>query len=288
MNVMKVLKVLSLILLLSQTMNGQCPFDPTISGDLILCPNGAATLSTQTYDNYQWYKRGFQEPDLSIIPGDTSQTISIGSPDDVLYYFAVEATLNGCTEISPEVLVDGLVFLPVTVISTGDFITGSNGGSEVCIGDTMYFTLGLPYNKNITWYKDGSPIPGETSTVLTVTTAGSYTVTGAPDTCPDYLQPLGLNLDVSFVECTTNTDETLKGEDDILIYPNPATDQISIQHKGEEILDVNFFNNLGQLIHQETISANKKTINVSKFDKGLYFIEINKGTRKILRKLLIN
>ena len=53
-------------------------------------------------------------------------------------------------------------------------------------------------------------------------------------------------------------------------------------------LTPNFFNNLGQLIHQETISANKKTINVSKFDKGLYFIEINKGTRKILRKLLIN
>jgi len=269
-------------------MNGQCPFDPTISGDLILCPNGAGTLSTQTYDSYQWYKRAFQDPDLSIIPGDTSQTISISNPADALYYFAVETTLNGCTEISPEVLVDGLLFLPVIVMSTGDFTIGSNGGSEVCIGDTMFFTLGLPYNKNITWYKNGSPIPGETSPVLSVTTAGAYTVTGAPEICPDYLQSLGLNLDVSFVECTTNTEETLKEEDDILIYPNPTSDQISIQRNGKEILDVKFFNNLGQLIHQETISADKKTINVSKFGMGIYFIEINRGTRKVLRKLLIN
>ena len=260
---MRILAVLSMILCTYQFSGAQCTFDPTVDGELILCPNSTSTLSTQEYDAYQWYRREFSEPTSSAIQGDTLQTISVSNPGDVLYYYSVAATLDGCTELSPEVLIDGWAFLPVTVSSTGDFDIGNNGESIVCIGDTMYFTLNLPYDTNITWFKDGSPIPGDTSTVLTVTTEGQYTVFAAPGICPSFVQSLGLNLDVIFIECPTRVEEGLPSGERVLIYPNPASNQITIQGKGGKILDVNIYNSIGRLIRTEMVAGRELTMDVS-------------------------
>jgi hypothetical protein len=285
---MKRLSQLIISLCLFQFANAQCDHDPTIEGELILCPNSNATLSTQTYDAYQWYKREYGQPTSSPIPGDTLQTISVNNPDDVLYYFSVETTLNDCSELSPEVLVDGWVFLPVTVASTGDFTIGNNGESIVCIGDTMYFSLNLPYTKNITWFRNGNPISGETSTILTVTAPGQYTVTAAPDICPDYMQSLGLTLEVLFIECTTGINEELSYDKSTLIYPNPASDQITIESKGEAIINVTIYNSVGQIINKENVSGEIKALDVSALSKGIYILEIKKTTGKEMRRVLIN
>ncbi len=284
---MKKLALIFFSLCIFQISNAQCDFDPTIDGELILCPNSTAILSTQVYDVYQWHKREYSEPTLSPIPGDTSQTISINNPGDVLYYFSVEATLDGCTEFSPEVLVDGWLFLPVTVASTGDFTIGNNGETIVCIGDTMYFTINLPYNKNITWYKNGNPIPGETTTVLTITEAGQYTVTGAPSVCPDYVQSLGLTLEVLFIECTTGLNEELTSNGSVLIFPNPTFNQITIKSEDEEILDISIYNSVGQLIRKELVSGRLKIMNVSGLASGVYFFEVSKTTGKEQHMIII-
>jgi len=173
---MKKLILLSIILCFCKVVEAQCTFDPTINGEFILCPNSTTILSTQIYDSYQWHRRLFTEPNSSPIPGDTLQTIEVSSDSDTPYFFSVETTLDGCTEFSPEELVDGLTFLPVAVISTGDFETGNNGESIVCMGDTINYTLNLPYDTNITWFKDGVSISGETSISLSVSTPGQYGV----------------------------------------------------------------------------------------------------------------
>ncbi len=279
--------ILFLSLCVFQSTNAQCAFDPIITGELILCPNGTEILSTQVYDSYQWHKRAFNEPVSFPIPGDTSQTISVSNPDDVLFYFSVEATLNGCTELSPEVLIDGWAFLPVTVASTGDFTIGDNGESIVCDGDTMYFTLNLPYDTNITWFLNGSPIPSATSNKLPVSTAGQYTVSGAPSICPDYIQPLGLNLDVLNIDCTTGTNEESSSNDEIIIFPNPSTDLLTIKSEDEKILDIDIYNSAGQLVNREFFSGKLIILDVSAFDQGFYFLEINSKTKKIRRKFII-
>lgn len=285
---MKRLVVIIASIFLFQVVYAQCPFDPTIEGELILCPNSSATLSTQNYDAYQWHKREYSAPTSSPIPGDTLQTISVNNPDDVLYYFSVEATLDGCTEFSPEVLVDGWVFLPVFVISTGDFTIGDNGESIVCIGDTMFFTLGLPYTANITWYRNGNPIPGETSTVLPVTSSGQYTVTAAPGICPDFIQSLGLTLEVFFIECNTGVEEGLSLRESVLIYPNPATNQITLKSEGEKIIDVAIYNSVGQLVNIINVSGQIMTLDVSALSKGIYVLEIHKEISKERQRVVIH
>lgn len=185
----------TLLLLLPFTASAQCPFDPTIEpANPILCPNASIDLVTQPYDAYQWYKDG------SPINGATGQSLGVAYSTDAGSEFHVEATLNGCTELSPTVLVDGWVFLLPFVIHGGDepLGVGGNGEALYCEGDVMTLTLGTGYTENITWYRNGQVIDGENDVTLVVTTSGSYTCSAAPGTCPDAIMQLGVDVVVLF------------------------------------------------------------------------------------------
>jgi type IX secretion system substrate protein len=171
----------------------QSNIKPVILGDSLLCPNSGSTLHTQKiYDAYQWYVRDYFSDDKVLIKGATTNELVVTS-DDVLKYFSVEVRLKGVKSTSDEKLIDGLVFVLPSVKSGGDFKNGP-GFFVLTVGDTGVFTLLKPYNTNITWYKNGKPIAGETSNKLYVTTSGTYTVKGAPAECPDFIQNLGVDL----------------------------------------------------------------------------------------------
>lgn len=191
----------------------QCPFDPFVTpSNLILCPNTTDTLWTQPYDSYQWYKDG------NIIPGATSQYLVVDYFLDGGSYFSVEATDSSCTEMSPQVLVDGWAFLLPFVIQEGDQGWFDGQYLHLCDGDTLILILGLPYDINIQWFDGFTPIPGATDDTLLVTTSGSYTVEGAPTICPNFIQQLGVSIDVIFhqpvVPVITLVNDTL--------YANPT------------------------------------------------------------------
>jgi hypothetical protein len=148
---------------------------------------------TQQYDSYQWYKNN------NPIAGATNQFYVV-SENDMLKNFKVAATLDGCTETSPAVVVDGWVFLLPYVIHSGDqgYYDPQFDATILCIGDTLILTMGLPYEVNVQWYDSGTPIPGATNPVFMVTEKGSYTACGAPAVCPDYISCLGVDINVIF------------------------------------------------------------------------------------------
>jgi hypothetical protein len=183
---------LSLGLLISAA-SAQCPFDPTVTpNNLILCPNTQDVLTTQVYDSYQWYKDG------NIIPGAIAQTLTVNASTDAGSLFSVEATLNGCTEMSPGVLVDAWLFLAPFVIHGGApaLYTDSMGVAHHCSGDTVL--LVFSFTENVQWTNNGAPIPGATDDTLVVLSSGNYTVSGAPAMCPNSITPLGLTIPILF------------------------------------------------------------------------------------------
>ncbi|MEO6168097.1 MAG: T9SS type A sorting domain-containing protein [Chitinophagales bacterium] len=190
---------LSTILFLVTSLNlssawAQCTFTPTVlPSQPILCPNATDTLWTQEYEAYQWYKGS------NPIAGATNQ-FYIVTQDDVLKQFKVAATLEGCTENSASVLVDGWVFLLPYVIQSGDMGTfDPNTQSFVlCPGDTMILEMGQPYTENVQWFDNGVPIPGANGTIYYITESGSYTSCGAPSVCPDYQDCMLIPIDVLF------------------------------------------------------------------------------------------
>ncbi|MBL7952502.1 MAG: T9SS type A sorting domain-containing protein [Flavobacteriales bacterium] len=185
------MKRLSSLLLpcLSTLAIAQCPFTPTITPDgIILCPGETVQLSTEAYDSYQWYVDGTEVEEA------TAQNFIAQSYAEV----TVEATLDGCTEMSAPVIVDGWVFLLPFVAHAGAeplFVDG-NGVPHHCSGDTVL--LIFSYSENVQWTDGGVDIPNATNDTLMVMTSGAYSATGAPQTCPNYIQPLGLDVNLVF------------------------------------------------------------------------------------------
>lgn len=218
---MKITVVLSCVvtLLCYGKVNAQCTFTPTIPAAPILCPNETDTLWTQEYDGYQWYKDGV------TISGATEQYLVV-SEADILSYFKVAATDDGCTEMSDSVVVDAYTFLLPYIIHDGTFTTNPNDGSSLlCPGvDTMILTFSYP--ENVQWYDGGVAIPGATTPTLYVTEPGIYTAEGAPAVCPSYMAG-SLDIVVNYITVDVSPDDLLlcPGETAILqATPADGTD----------------------------------------------------------------
>jgi hypothetical protein len=181
-------------LVLSATLVAQCEFDPVITpGEVILCPQETVTLEVGDFDSYIWFQDG--------------QAVGTGATHQVDYFnsgstYTVQVTLDGCTETSPGVLVDGWVFLPPFVIHEGDepIAIGQFGEMTYCQGQTLILQMSSTYSENIIWTNNGVPIPEETGSSLVVTESGSYSASGSPAICPNYVAQLGVTVDVEFIE----------------------------------------------------------------------------------------
>jgi hypothetical protein len=278
--------LLSCLFLLLQNAMGQCELNPTITGDTLLCPDEGGLLQTQVYDSYQWYKRYFLDNSLELIPGATGQSLAV-TFDDVPYYFVVEVTQDTCTDSSPEVLVDGLAFLLPFVEHTGDFtFNPATESFVICEGDTMFLTLGIPYDTNITWYKNGSPIPNETSNILAVTDEGAYTVEGAPAICPNFIQPLGLILNVTIEDCSTAT-QPEPGISGLKIFPNPAADFVNIEmENGPYPLKVSVQDATGRTLDSWESNGGNVQFSLATWQAGMYFLKIWDGKEFSVHKLI--
>lgn len=253
----------------------QCAFDPTVTGDTLLCPNDIGQLATQVYDSYQWYKRPLFGGPAAPVTGATSQTLAIDAANDAGFYFKVEATLNGCTEMSPEVLVDSWVFLlPYTIIE-GDYTLGGSGELILCQGDTVFLIAGLPYTANLQWYNNGVPIPGANNDTLFVTGNGSFTFSGAPAVCPNFNQSQFIPSDVVVINCPTGLAESPGYE--IGIIPNPAEDLISVNCL--QCSKIEIFDALGKLIISTPVSTLSKNhiIDVTPLSRGTYTLVANQN-----------
>ena len=76
----------------------------------------------------------------------------------------------------------------------------------------------------------------------------------------------------------------LEHKDNILVYPNPATNLINIS--GDSVSEVKIYNNLGQLILTQ---HNTNAINVSALTNGIYILSIKTLTGTITQtKIIIN
>ncbi|MBL8000747.1 MAG: hypothetical protein JNL05_02190 [Flavobacteriales bacterium] len=189
--------LLMLFASLGGSLAAQCTFTPTITPPApILCPGDAVVLTTQVYDGYQWFKDG--QPIL----GATAQT-QVATYADAGSAFTVQATLDSCTEMSAPVLVDGWAFLLPYVIHAGAPSTPDSLGNPTnCVGDTVLLIMGAPNTVNVQWTLNGSPIQGATDDTLVVTTSGSYSASGAPVMCPNFIQQLGVSIDITFISPT--------------------------------------------------------------------------------------
>jgi len=79
---------------------------------------------------------------------------------------------------------------------------------------------------------------------------------------------------------TTVTSNILQSHNNFKTYPNPTTNKLIID---SDILgNITIKNLLGNTIYSEEMNSNRFEINTSQFSKGIYFLQLNKMSRKIL------
>ena len=134
-------------------------------------------------------------------------------------------------------------------------------------GDLTSSETGVSYQ----WYLNGSPISNSNSPTITPTQDGNYTVevifaNGCPEISAPYL-----------VTLTSIQNYLIR---DFNVYPNPATHQITIVGDQVDLHQLSIYNYAGKQMFDYQVIGN--AIDVSQFNKGIYFIRIGDYIKKLI------
>jgi len=69
----------------------------------------------------------------------------------------------------------------------------------------------------------------------------------------------------------------------IHIYPNPAKDFVVIEKNNGKIMNIEVLNIIGNVLYKASINDNFYNLDISDFQKGIYFIKINNEIYKIIK-----
>ena len=74
----------------------------------------------------------------------------------------------------------------------------------------------------------------------------------------------------------------------ISVFPNPVATQATVQlAQGQDITTLRVLNQLQQVVFEAKPNTNKTTVDLSKFDNGMYFIQVNGGEGELTQRVLV-
>lgn len=73
---------------------------------------------------------------------------------------------------------------------------------------------------------------------------------------------------------------------DVLMFPNPSTDLITLEMNEDQIFSIEIYDQLGKLVFETVEVQSKLQVDVSEFNEGVYFIRFNGGviSRQFVKK----
>ena len=139
------------------------------------------------------------------------------------------------------------------------------------------------------------PLPDEAYPCDSVVADGTYyrglrcyedTIIGFVDSLPDSLFVGIPYLYFSTCDTTVVGVNEINAVNDFSIYPNPTSNHFTIEGINEQFT-LSIYNSLGQLVYKENkVSDSSKMIDISSYNKGLFFIKIVVGDEVITRKII--
>ncbi|MBC3790919.1 S8 family serine peptidase [Spirosoma utsteinense] len=163
------------------------------SGSTSICQGASVLLQANTGAglSYQWYRNE------QAITGALSSTLQASLTGN----YAVQVA-NNCLPVRSAIVTVAVQTAQVPVITTNGLTLTSN------------------VRGNVQWLFNGIPIAGATGSSLNVVKSGRYAVKGSVNGCGE-----AISDDVVLSILATEPDPQ---DDDILVYPNPATRQLTV------------------------------------------------------------
>jgi Subtilase family/GEVED domain/Secretion system C-terminal sorting domain len=217
-----------------------------------LCPGESTVLSTNFSNShkYQWFK------DSTLIIDANKNSISVNQKG--LYYLQISE--NGICPVNT----NGLS-VSQKIPSNPVVYTSSN-------------TLTASELETYQWLLEGKPIVGANQKSYTAYETGNYSVQGKNQGCE-------VASFVTFV--TILADENVNSSKDLLIFPNPAFDQVFINNTKNKSIKYQLFNQLGQLVGKNEIqNQSTPSISIKNIPIGNYFLVIEMDRKIFLKSFL--
>lgn len=186
----------------------------------------------------------------------------------------------------------GIISVPTV---TTEF-SGGNSATSVTLHGYVIEDGGADVtSRGITWATYYNPTTDD-NTEGSGTGMGEFTVTldGLTEGAVYYARSYATNSTgtaygncISFIaQSTVGIEENIVFDQDLNIYPNPAHNLLTIQNNGEGLYFIELSSLNGQLIYSTRMEGTTHQIDLSSFEKGVYFITIRSKDSVTTRKII--
>lgn len=231
----------------------------TASGPLEFCVGGSVNLNAGSgYASYLWNS------------GSTTQTITVIESGD---YWPIVLDGNGCIDSSLQATpVTVTVWDPEPLIDlSGDDLTVSNAGDFV----------------SFQWYRNGTPIPGATSSSYNISATGS----GNYKVCVvDMNGCEGCSFVYEMTCCVGIEEANFEGM--VAVYPNPNNGEFTLEVEMAREMDmtVGLYDMVGKEVWLDQdlgeVSNLRKQYDLTALPDGVYFLRIHADDQMTVQKLV--
>lgn len=155
----------------------------------------------------------------------------------------------------------------------------------VIVQNGNLLSINLPANHTVQWYLNGNIIAGATNATFTITSNGDYTAMITNSGGCSATETGTYAVVTSLEDLNSNTS-------DLLLFPNPTYDIVSISSNilAEKSV-IKIYNSVGSLVfvqeYQNTGSKELLTIDLTDQAAGLYFVNVVNSSTSITKKLLL-
>ena len=174
--------------------------------------------------------------------------------------------------LSASISADGIGSLTVT--TQQKFTSGNSGNFSLRVNGNIVGTI--PF---------GAPGVETTTTISNINIAGDVSISITDNS---NLATSRVAFDNLSWTCYSNLNNEEFNSAEFSIYPNPATNQFSVNFKdGDGSFSIAIYSILGQKVFEKQNTTNK-IVETQNLSKGTYILKITKDSKTLTRKLLIN
>ena len=236
----------------------------TTIGDTEFCKGNSVVLISSSVNGNQWYMNN------AAIIGDTAQTLTI---TDAGSYYVKITSIYGCSAEATAV--------NVTVNSNPPT---PNFWNENGVLNTSLVGYSLQ------WYLNGSPVAGATSTTLTYTQSGMYSLVATNQAGCSSQSP---SIYYNYIEPSSEIKDVVSNVQDLKVYPNPTTGDfnVSFNMNTREDVELSIENVLGQKLMQESLNniqgSFNKLYSIKNFPNGVYILSIKENNKACIAQRIL-
>jgi hypothetical protein len=216
-----------------------------------VCAGSTVTLSGAGADTYTWNN--------GVIDGQEFL------PVENYTYTVVGVDSNSCSATaSTTIAIDPLPTIATTL--NGSTISANETGATY-----QWLNCGNNGYTIISW---------ETTQSYTATVVGSYAVLVTKNGCSD----TSACVAISTVGIETNADT----DNDIVMYPMPASNQLTINNKSTESCKIELMDATGKVVYSAVSSKDNTVVDIRSFSNGLYFARFTIANKVTTQKFVVS